>query len=229
MDLSTLEALAVDTSDLITRLSPDSRVLIWAAIDWLLARKTWEGSDLNGHPDDDEWDLLQEKIDRLVKETMTNFCIGWVIPITTALPTGVLECDGTTYLKADYPELAAVIDSAFNVDSTHFKVPDLRGHTVIGLGHDQYSRYTYTMDYQVGVETVTLDINQIPVHDHGERVWNDVPAFVWNGSTGTNMPIIQSASKTANTARLKTDSAGGGSLHENMQPSRALRYGIVAK
>lgn len=47
---------------------------------------------------------------------------------------GFLLCDGTTYLNTDYPALAAVLNASpqFVVDATHFKVPDLRGRTMMG-------------------------------------------------------------------------------------------------
>ena len=43
-------------------------------------------------------------------------------------PYGSLLCDGASYLRSAYPQLFAVIGTAFGtVDATHFNVPDLRG------------------------------------------------------------------------------------------------------
>jgi microcystin-dependent protein len=43
-------------------------------------------------------------------------------------PAGWLLCDGTSYLRADYPDLFAEIDTTFgNVDGTHFNVPNFQG------------------------------------------------------------------------------------------------------
>lgn len=46
----------------------------------------------------------------------------------SSAPTGYLLCDGTSYLRASYPELFTAIGTSFGtVDGTHFNVPDLRG------------------------------------------------------------------------------------------------------
>ena len=64
----------------------------------------------------------------------------------TTAPAGYLMCDGTSYLRTDYPSLFAAIGTAFGAaDSTHFNVPDLRGRFLrgedamggLGSGRDQ--------------------------------------------------------------------------------------------
>lgn len=42
-----------------------------------------------------------------------------------SLPSGVLACDGASYLRTDYPMLYSVLPSVFIVDADHFTVPDL--------------------------------------------------------------------------------------------------------
>lgn len=58
-------------------------------------------------------------------------------------PNGYLSCDGTEYLKADYPALATLLadlDTHYSTtqyvgsDNDHFKVPDLRGEFLRGTG-----------------------------------------------------------------------------------------------
>jgi microcystin-dependent protein len=45
-----------------------------------------------------------------------------------AAPTGFLLCDGTSYLRADYPDLFAAIGTTFGpADGTHFLVPNFSG------------------------------------------------------------------------------------------------------
>lgn len=48
-------------------------------------------------------------------------------------PNGFLFCDGSSYPKASYQALANALGAAFSVNSTTFKVPDLRGEFVRGL------------------------------------------------------------------------------------------------
>lgn len=52
-----------------------------------------------------------------------------------SLPTGYLWCDGTSYLRATYPDLFTAIGTSFgSVDGTHFNVPDLRDAYPKGKG-----------------------------------------------------------------------------------------------
>ena len=61
-------------------------------------------------------------------------------------PNGFLVCDGATYNKADYPQLANLLlsltdHSAYEVsgDDTKFKVPDLRGEFLRGSGTNSHA------------------------------------------------------------------------------------------
>jgi microcystin-dependent protein len=50
---------------------------------------------------------------------------------TETPPTGWLEENGASLLRADYPELFAVIGTMYGAaDSTHFNLPDPRGRTI---------------------------------------------------------------------------------------------------
>ena len=58
----------------------------------------------------------------------------------TTAPAGWMICDGTSLLRASYPELFAVIGTAFgSADSTHFNIPDLRGEFLRGAGTNSHS------------------------------------------------------------------------------------------
>lgn len=61
-------------------------------------------------------------------------------------PDGFLICDGTTYDKADYPELVNALFSLTDTtpyevsgDDTKFKVPDLRGEFLRGTGTNSHT------------------------------------------------------------------------------------------
>lgn len=46
---------------------------------------------------------------------------------STTVPAGYLECDGTSYLRTQYPDLFGVIGTTWgSVDGTHFTVPNLK-------------------------------------------------------------------------------------------------------
>jgi len=145
--------------------------------------------------------------------------IGAIIPYATStLPTGTLACDGSTYNKSDYPALYASLDSAYIVDATSFRVPDLRGRSVIGTG--QGSGLTNrAIDSNGGEETHVLTTAELAAHAHSINssivlyTVGPAPAAVLGG-----VPPITA-----------TNNAGSGGAHENMHPWRALKYAIVAR
>jgi microcystin-dependent protein len=49
-------------------------------------------------------------------------------------PGGWLLCDGTSYLKTDFPTLSSAIGIAWGGDASHFNVPDMRGRVPVGSG-----------------------------------------------------------------------------------------------
>ena len=68
-----------------------------------------------------------------------------VVPVGTIItysaetpPAGYLECDGNAVLRLDYPQLFAVIGTAFGEGdgASTFKVPDLRGLFLRGWSHN---------------------------------------------------------------------------------------------
>lgn len=62
--------------------------------------------------------------------------IGTMLAIgMSAAPAGMLLCDGTSVLRATYPDLFTAIGTTYgSVDGTHFSVPDLRGRIPRGAG-----------------------------------------------------------------------------------------------
>jgi microcystin-dependent protein len=81
-------------------------------------------------------------------------------------PTGWLLCDGTSYLRATYPNLFASIGTTFgSVDGTHFNVPDLRSRFVLGAG--QGSGLTNrVLAATSGEETHLLTAAELASHTH---------------------------------------------------------------
>jgi hypothetical protein len=98
--------------------------------------------------------------------------------------------------------------------------PDLRNRFPLGWAISNTSRPPGTIG---GVETVTLNLNQIPTHTHSIDAYN----FRSGGGTGT--PDCCGANRRNCTDSNKwgsnsTTSAGGGQAHENMPPFRVVRF-----
>lgn len=137
---------------------------------------------------------------------------------SSSVPSGCLACDGTIYLKTAYPDLWNALGATWQTDSTHFKVPDFRGRAPIGTGTGA-SLTARAMGDSTGAETVALSLAQMPAHTHSSPMRNT--------SLGNGTVAGRSAGTTQEVA-LSTDSQGSGSAHNNMQPSLALGFCIVA-
>lgn len=146
--------------------------------------------------------------------------IGMILAYaTTTIPSNMLPCDGAQYLGTAYPQLYAVIDPVFKNSSGQFRVPDLRGRTIIGSGTGVPSLTPRVIGTRAGDEAVTLTLTQIPSHNHSEVT--AVSALINGGVEAPASAAVPGAGTTGN--------AGGGASHPNMQPFFVLNYGIVYK
>lgn len=141
--------------------------------------------------------------------------IGAIIPFAmSALPDYVLECDGSLYLKADYPELAALISDEWQADETQFFVPDLRGKFIQGIEGADYSGKF------VGSQEMTLAIENMPQHAH-------TYSAAAPGIELTDVGVPTAAASYAGV--LETSYVGGSTAFDNRPRSMTLTYGIVYK
>jgi len=213
-ELTALQELAANNVTAWFRLSAISQAVLFYATPYLTARYNWIApEETAANVTNSDWDTIQAYVDGLLYEAK-NPMIGMIIPfITSDPPTNVIPCDGGVYLKDDFPTLYDVLDPVFIVDATHFKVPDLRGLTIIGANSG------YSPGDTGGEETHTLDVTEIPSHDHTIPLTATTLAVEPGEVTVlTPIPIL-----TQNTG-----STGGGGAHNNMQPFIALNYGVIA-
>ncbi len=146
--------------------------------------------------------------------------IGTVLAtLLAALPSNWLACDGSSYLRVDYPVLYAAIDAAYIIDADHFKVPDLRGRTPIGSGTGT-GLTPRTVNAQGGAETHLLTVPEIPAHNH---------TIITSQTFVSGQPQRVKREDSNNTSSVTTQNAGGGGVHNNMQPFTAVKWAVVAK
>ncbi|MBD2168073.1 tail fiber protein [Calothrix membranacea FACHB-236] len=132
-----------------------------------LARITTANGDLSGSITD----LRDKLVDRISPSTIPTtqvFPPGMMVEYGgNTAPSGWLLCNGAEYQINSYPALYAAIGTAFGGNgSTTFRVPDRRGR--VGLGAGQGTGLTNrTLGQSGGQETVTLNVSQIPSHNHG--------------------------------------------------------------
>jgi hypothetical protein len=92
----------------------------------------------------------------------------------TSSPSGFLICDGTSYLRSNYPTLFAIIGTAFGAaDSTHFNVPDFRGQFLRGVtgassnDPDASSRTAMNTGGNTGNNVGSIQSDEFQSHNHG--------------------------------------------------------------
>ncbi len=101
--------------------------------------------------------------------------------------------------------------------------PDLRGRFVVG--YDNTKTDYNTLRKTGGAETVTLNTDQIPSHNHkiGEGWYNNAA----NNSAAGKVVAYQKHDKMGNNANVVdmfAASSGGGQSHENRPPYYVLAY-----
>ena len=109
-------------------------------------------------------------------------------------PTGWLECDGSSLLRASYPALFAAIGTVHgSADGTHFNIPDYRGKFRRGWNHgtgndpDASSRTAAAAGGATGDHVGTVQGWQLQSHTHTVTVENRTGSSntVGNGGGGT--------------------------------------------
>lgn len=184
----------------------------------------WEN---NQYPlSDAEIDDLENKLATAGGQLMHPI-VGLIIPVCTgALPEGTLLCDGSTYLRADYPNLYDAIDAGLRIDADSFAVPDLRDRFVLGAG-PTHAAYTSggNFEHTQTVAEMPAHSHTSPPHSHSESA--AAPSTV---TIGLEVPVpaaVPAGSITGATA-VSIDNTGGGAAMDITPPFYALKYVVVA-
>jgi microcystin-dependent protein len=166
-------------------------------------------------------DAFVEMFDKFCNKE--GFCrvIGEIIPFAgsiTPFPGKWLVCDGSDLLCASYPDLYAVVGTTYGSSgSGRFNLPDLRGRVPLMAGSGSGLSPRGLGDI-LGEETHQLSIGELASHNHTTGnsllIGTQVPPPL-DGLGPNPLPAF-------------TGSEGGDQPHNNMQPSLAINYLIVA-
>lgn len=165
-----------------------------------------------------------------------------------AAPDGYLLCDGAAVSRATYADLFAILGTTFGAGdgSTTFALPNLKGRVPVGL--DAAQTEFDALGETGGAKTVTLDVNQMPAHTHGQEPHNhaqnshthtipvgatdDTAAPFDRADAGTNASGANATTQTGATtagnqaATAVNQSAGGGAAHPNLPPYIVVNWVI---
>jgi microcystin-dependent protein len=132
-------------------------------------------------------------------------------------PTGWAFCDGQILPLSQNTALFSLLGTTYGGDGqSTFALPDLRGRLPIHQGG------SFTLAQNGGVETVTLNVNQIPAHTHPFLASSDVA----NSPDPTNNLVARSpeikvflnANASVTMSTLFLGNTGGDQPHSNFQP-----------
>ncbi|AVS62899.1 phage tail protein [Paracidovorax avenae] len=149
-------------------------------------------------------------------------------------PAGWAICNGQLLPISQNQALFAILGTTYGGNGvTTFALPDLRGRVVVGPGQGP-GLQPYSLGQTGGQENVTLNISQMPAHNHVVQM--NVNNSAGNSATPGGRYLAASDQRNNQYA----DQAGGGTLagtvvniaggsmpHENIQPYLCINF-IIA-
>jgi microcystin-dependent protein len=147
-------------------------------------------------------------------------------------PAGYRFCQGQQESIAENPTLFNLIGTTYGGDGqTYFNLPNLQSRVPVHMGTSA-SLGNYTIGELAGTETVTLQLSQIPSHNHSVNATNAGQQVAPSPST---MPAVATPSPNRNVygpagtapvtmANGMIGVSGGNQPHNNIQPVLAINF-----
>lgn len=156
----------------------------------------------------------------------------------TFAPQGWAFCDGQLLSISQNTALFSLLGTTYGGNGqTTFALPDLRGRVPVSQGQGP-SLSNYVLGEQTGSENVTLNVSQLPVHNHPLASSNQqgsssdpsgfFPAVLNepSGSVAVN-GYLASSNSTLNPAAIGV--TGGNQPHPNLQPLLCVNFIIAVQ
>jgi microcystin-dependent protein len=142
-------------------------------------------------------------------------------------PAGWAFCDGSLQPISEYETLFNLIGTTYGGDGQQtFALPDLRGRLPIHMGQGP-GLGSYVIGQTGGTETVTLNTNQIPAHNHlfmvsGTAAAASSPQGNILANATPNLYVRDVPSDNMSNASIGL--SGGNQPHENMMPYLCVSF-----
>lgn len=145
-------------------------------------------------------------------------------------PAGWAMCQGQLMPISQNETLFNLIGTTYGGDGqSTFALPDLQGRMPLHAGQGPGISQTYQIGETGGVESVTLSVQQIPVHTHallasGDFGQNQQPQNGFFAQLNTGTLYISPADPMANLNAGALSPVGGSQPHENMMPYLCITF-----
>ncbi|APE50472.1 phage tail protein [Delftia sp. HK171] len=147
-------------------------------------------------------------------------------------PKGWAFCDGQLLPLSQNTALFSLLGTAYGGDGkSNFALPDLQGRMPMHPGQGP-GLSLRDLGESGGVETVTLQASEIPVHSHLARAGTPADPAVASPAgavlgTAPTRPYIAPASNTSAVTMAPPQPAGGSQPHNNLPPYLVMNF-IIA-
>lgn len=184
----------------------------------------------------DAWDIQVRTIDRFSTTTAS-------MTVSVGIPTMRIGTDGYVYNQEEplmrthigQVIMSTTLNTAAKVHAIYGGTWEAWGQGRVPVGVDPNDTDFNAPNKTGGSKTVTLQVSQIPAHNHAQNI-NGNGGDAWNnkygaaitkptntGSETSGYAYASDASNWNNKGnRIKTDSTGSGQAHDNMSPYRTV-------
>ncbi|HCN51603.1 MAG TPA: phage tail protein [Chryseobacterium sp.] len=145
------------------------------------------------------------------------------------VPKNWAECNGQLLSISQNTALFALLGTTYGGNgTTTFALPDMRGRVLVHNGQAPGGPTNYTMGQIGGAESVTLNVTQMPSHNHTvNAVTAEGNQNIPTGSLPANTKVLDKeySDTTADTTMKSTmlNNTGGNQPHENRPPFITLK------
>jgi len=147
-------------------------------------------------------------------------------------PRSWAYCNGQLLAISSNTALFSLLGTTYGGDGrTTFALPDLRGRTAVHSGGNSAGPglTPRPLGSRGGAQTVTLNTNQMPTHNHTVGAHNETADETSPGGNvlGADQAIFSGEDNDTTMRSNMIGNAGGNQAHENMMPFLAVNY-IIA-